>query len=341
MFGFITRIGRRWFASIPLGQALTLFDKGKLEYATAELQRTLRIYPQHEKAFYHLGRIYSKQGRHAEAVEAFDRVIELRPEFAPAFMGRGLSRLELRQVPEAVSDCERAVALKKDYQNLIALGSAFAAAKRYDEAEQTLQEAQRLKPKEAAACAALGECFYEQGKFQQAAEALTKACAIDAKDADTLSMLGMCLEAMGDLKGAMARYTKASFLDPKNAMHCCRAAHTAELQGDPEGAAISYQEALRIDPECSEALYQLSRLLRDHDPEKARGYAERLARAFPEKWEGHFELAVILASLGEEKEALSALKEAVERDKAAVTAAAEKFDFSALKGGYKFKNLLS
>jgi len=342
MITFIRGVIRRWIASIFVSQGLTLFDKGQLEYAKAEFQRALRIAPDHPQAHYNLGRIYSRQGRNSEAAAALTAAISFKPKFPAAFALRGLNRLDSGDIEGAIADCERAVALKRSYEHLIDLGSVYTAAKRFDNAQKALQDAVALRPKEGGAHCRLGDCRLQQGQYEEALRILSKAAELEPNNASVFATLARAHEKLGDHREALKNYTRAGFLDRKNAEYRCDAARISEAQGDSAGAIISYQEALRIDPECAAALLRLSREARqDGDMEKARGYAERLARAHPERWEGLYEVALALARLGDEKSALESLKEAVLRDRDAVAAAVDESHFSGLKSAYKFRNMLT
>ena len=46
-----------------------------------------------------------------EAIQDFDRLIELVPDDAHAYYGRGMARMELGQYPEAIADLDEAIRL--------------------------------------------------------------------------------------------------------------------------------------------------------------------------------------------------------------------------------------
>lgn len=57
------------------------------------------------------GEARNLQGKHALAVEDFNRAVELAPELAPAYKGRGIALYKLERIDAALSDWRRAIAL--------------------------------------------------------------------------------------------------------------------------------------------------------------------------------------------------------------------------------------
>jgi len=55
-----------------------------MQEAAREYRATLEIRPDHDKAYNNLGIVYSTTGQYPEAIEAFNRAIQLNPHNADA-----------------------------------------------------------------------------------------------------------------------------------------------------------------------------------------------------------------------------------------------------------------
>ncbi len=66
-------------------------------------------------AYYNLGRACQDLRVHDRAIDAYSRVIELKPDYPEAYNGRGLSYKSRGKYAEAIADFSRAIELKKDF----------------------------------------------------------------------------------------------------------------------------------------------------------------------------------------------------------------------------------
>ena len=103
----------------------TNYDQGELHYrrgnlrledglyreALTEFEEQLRFHP--EEPAGHLGRGLALMGltRHDEALDAIDRAIVLKPDFAAAFANRGILHDRMGRAEKALGDYRRALAL--------------------------------------------------------------------------------------------------------------------------------------------------------------------------------------------------------------------------------------
>lgn len=100
------------YASIgDLGRASEAGKLGRLY----EARDIVEYQPAHPIAHYRLGNAYAEMGRHPEAVIAFRRSLELKPDFAKAWNNLGVSEAQLGLVDDAAEAFERALALDPGY----------------------------------------------------------------------------------------------------------------------------------------------------------------------------------------------------------------------------------
>jgi Flp pilus assembly protein TadD len=63
------------------------------------------------EAWEEAGLAYIQSARYAEALAAFERVIQLTPAYARAYIGKGYALSELKRFEEAMAACDRALQL--------------------------------------------------------------------------------------------------------------------------------------------------------------------------------------------------------------------------------------
>ncbi|MBI3300117.1 MAG: tetratricopeptide repeat protein [Elusimicrobia bacterium] len=111
---------------------------------------------------------------------------------------RGLILCDKGETRRCAETLERAVRLKPGlglaWMNL---GKAYAAEKRWPEAEAALEKAAALEPQDARAWFYLGLCRRGRGRTAAAREALERAAALDPDDAETRRRLAEVLAELG------------------------------------------------------------------------------------------------------------------------------------------------
>ena len=77
--------------------------------------------------------------RFAEALQSYDRAIQLKPDQSEAHYNRGIALGELKRFEEALQSYDRAIQLKPDYAEAYSnRGIALGELKRFEEALQEL-----------------------------------------------------------------------------------------------------------------------------------------------------------------------------------------------------------
>jgi tetratricopeptide (TPR) repeat protein len=138
-----------------------LAETGKPDEALSHLSRALQINPNYGPAHYNLANVLVSQAREAEAVAHYRSALKLSPEWPPALSALAwllaTSRDQrIRGPAESLALAEHAVALtnRRDAAALDALGAAYAAAGRFDEAVASVRAAIDLATRRGAGGAA-------------------------------------------------------------------------------------------------------------------------------------------------------------------------------------------
>jgi tetratricopeptide (TPR) repeat protein len=98
-----------------------LFERGKCYVSLAEydlgivdLRAVSLINPEHEKARFGLGMLYSTRKLYAEAIKEYSAVIELDPEHPRYYFNRAVAYLVMKKPALALQDFNKAIELEED-----------------------------------------------------------------------------------------------------------------------------------------------------------------------------------------------------------------------------------
>jgi tetratricopeptide (TPR) repeat protein len=118
---------------------------GRHAEALAACDRAIELMHDYAIAWNNKGRTLNDLGRHADALAACDRAIELKPDDAYAWKNRGRAKVGVGRISEAAEDLRRAIALNCAYAGAFeSLAEALILAGAWDEAEQVLADRFRL-----------------------------------------------------------------------------------------------------------------------------------------------------------------------------------------------------
>ncbi|MBK6007916.1 tetratricopeptide repeat protein [Ramlibacter ginsenosidimutans] len=123
------------------------FGLGDLAGAEASLRREAQAYPQSADAQNTLGSVLSAQGRHAEALEAFQAALRVNPAHVEALVNAGTALHTLGRHAEALPLLERAAAAQPGFAHAhLNLGLVQHALQRYEEAAASVGRALAIDP---------------------------------------------------------------------------------------------------------------------------------------------------------------------------------------------------
>jgi tetratricopeptide (TPR) repeat protein len=126
------------------------------------------------------GRALVNSKEYAQAIDHFNRAIEIDPTYAPAYHGRGVAYLALGERNRAIAEFSEAIRLDpNDARNFHDRGVAYSRADDYDRALADLSEAIRLNSAYARAYLARSWVYARKGDDNQAKADRQKAVELD------------------------------------------------------------------------------------------------------------------------------------------------------------------
>lgn len=155
--------------------------------------------------------------RYAAALDAYDRVIEFRPDSENPVLGRAELLLRMGRVDDAIDEYRESVKRWPDSaMSLNALGYTLAdRTQEYAEAEKLIKKALKLNPDSPAIIDSYGWVLYRLGENERALEELQRAYEI-LKDAEVASHIVEVLGSLERLDEASTVLEEAELLHPGN-----------------------------------------------------------------------------------------------------------------------------
>ena len=161
------------------------FFGGDYNQAIEYYQKVLQLNPNLAEAYYNLGLAYGSLGQYQKAIEYFQKSIQLDPNLAEAYYFLGNAYVRLGQYQQAIEYYQKSLQLNPNdasaYNNL---GLAYRKIGQYQKAIEYCQKALQLDPNFAKAYYNLGVAYLNLGQYQKAKENLLKAKELFQKQGD-------------------------------------------------------------------------------------------------------------------------------------------------------------
>jgi predicted O-linked N-acetylglucosamine transferase (SPINDLY family) len=175
-------------------RGIVLQQQGDAAEALAAFDRALQLKPDLVQAVHRQGMVLHSLGRLDEALSAFDRALRLRPGGPAIHSSRGLALQEQGRLSEALAAYDRALELKPDAIGaLVNRGNLLREQGRLSEALAAYDRALELKPDAIIALVNRGNLLKDQACFPQALAAYKNALSVKPDAAIAYSNYLFCL----------------------------------------------------------------------------------------------------------------------------------------------------
>jgi tetratricopeptide (TPR) repeat protein len=200
------------------------------DYASADKWLTLALQwdPSDAEGWYYLGRTKYNENRFEEAIQAFHKCLDLRPQFVLAADGLGLSQAGLGHTVDAILSLQQAIFMQQNFaqktpEPYIDLGDLFNQQARFEEALSLLQSAVTIAPRNIRAHEVLGKAYLNLNRLPEAQHELEAAVSIDPDLPAPHYLLAQIFRKEGQLdkaKSELGRFQslKAKETPPKSGM---------------------------------------------------------------------------------------------------------------------------
>ncbi len=159
-----------------LREGAAFYDEGKIDKAIDAFNEVLEIKPESPEAHYNLGNAYADKEMFDEAIAMYKKAVENDSEFVDAYLNLSTLYLDMDLINEAISLCRQAIdANPNDAFLCFYLGEAYAINLQYKEAITEYKKAMSLNPMDPETQYRLAETYYEIEQFKMALEHAAQA----------------------------------------------------------------------------------------------------------------------------------------------------------------------
>jgi Tfp pilus assembly protein PilF len=288
-------------SSAEVQAGMDAIQAGAFDKAKAHLEKARAQSPKDPQAAYYLGVALENLGDAAGAQAAYRDALALDPKLIEASVNLSAILLDAQKGSEALAVVEAALeSAPKDPRLLMNHALSLEAAGQVEKALDAYAAAVAAAPDNIPLGVAYGQVLAAAGKKDEAIAQLRKTLA-QATELDVLSGMGDAFGKLGAFADCVAAFDKAIKTSENPVFLVRRGVCRHELKDDA-GAQADYEKSIQVD-----------------------------AKFAP----GHFYLGQHLRALGKKKEAIAALKKAVELGGDQGVGAAAKKALDALEGKKK------
>lgn len=197
-------------AGVHFNYALALAAQKKTAEAIAAFRRAIEAKPDYIQAYYKLGNLLHQSGDGNGAIEAYKKALALKPDFPEVLNNLGVVFKQQGALREAAKYYHRALSIRpNDPVPLDNLGVICFALGNLDAAKEYHCRALALNPDFPSALNNLGLTLRQQGAFAEGISLLTKALTLQPNFPEALNNLGNALKDSGMLPEAISAYEQA------------------------------------------------------------------------------------------------------------------------------------
>jgi tetratricopeptide (TPR) repeat protein/tRNA A-37 threonylcarbamoyl transferase component Bud32 len=292
----------------------TLLELKRYKEALNAYNRAVELKPEYAEAWKGQGNSLLELKRYQEALDAYDKAIQIQPNYLEAWNGRGKALDYLQRYKEAIASFD--AALKIEPNNLEALnerGNMQIKLQQYSDAIASFDKVVKIQPDYSPAWYRRGWALHNLRRYQEAVQSYDKAVEYKPDSSETWYQRGNALINLQKYKEAVESYDKAVQFQPNfYTAWYSRGSALSNLRQYPEAVA-SFDQAVKFKPDDYDAWYSrgwaLHQLQRYEEAVTAYDKAVKLQ---PNSYQAWYNLGNALYNLKQYQEAIASYNRAVE-----------------------------
>ena len=189
----------------------------------------------------------AQRGRYQEALEAYDKAVEIDPQYVASWHGKGVALERLKRYQEALEAYGKAVEIDPQYvASWHGKGVVLEKLEKHRQAIEAFRKAVDLTPLDAIAHSNLGESLLAVGDIEGASKEVQKALDLSKDFSEAASLQGKIYIERCDYEAARESFEKAISLSPGdlNLLLWDAYAHYLETEFSLGPANKGYQEGI-------------------------------------------------------------------------------------------------
>ncbi len=263
---------------------------------------------------YQRGETLFELKRYQDALDSYNRAVELRPEYTEAWEGQGDALLKLNRSKDALDAYEKVIQLQRDYPTAWkGRGIALDRLEQYEEAINAFDEALKLEPDDWEVWENRGNIQIKLKRFSAAIASFDKVLAIKPDYAPVWYQRGWAFQNLRQYQEAIESYDKSVKYKPDSAQTWYQRANCLINLQKYQDAAASYQKAVQFQPNLYEAWYSQGNALRNIGQyEQALEAFNQAVKLKPKTAEAWFNRGGVLHQLQRYEDAVNSYNKAVQ-----------------------------
>ena len=239
-------------------------DDAELAAAMKMIKEVVDEDPKVIDAWFTLGNMSARAGRHDEAIGYFKRALALKADDEEAVINMAHAYRKLGRDDDALVGYRRFLELDpKNAQVRYEIAQILIDREQYADAAAELEQALAVEPKMAAARNALAVVALNEGKLDAAETEIRQAIAMKPDVRLAHFNLALLAEKRSDPALAQAEYLKELELHPNNFKAAFNLGRLYEAQGRAADQETAFRKAIAINPDFGEGYFYLAKLLLD------------------------------------------------------------------------------
>ncbi|MBC7812797.1 MAG: tetratricopeptide repeat protein, partial [Burkholderiales bacterium] len=201
-------------------------------------------------------RLAFQEGSYENAVEQYTQVVDMLPDDARAYIGRGNSYMSLGDYYAAIVDYAQAIELEpQNFDAVYNRGYAYLLLGENEAALQDLTQSIALDPSSAPAYSRRAEAYSGLGDDSAALDDYAMSLSIDPTNANVLNERGELFISSGDYEQAVDELSLAVEIEPTFAIAYANRGYAYSVLENNDAALQDFNAAVEIDPTFIEAWF--------------------------------------------------------------------------------------
>jgi tetratricopeptide (TPR) repeat protein len=198
-----------------LDRAVSAAKQGRLAESMDLFRRLLAADPGNFDALHGMGIVLGQMGNFDEGLGFIEQACDIRPQSAHAYFNRGLTLNKLRRYQEALASFDRAISLQPDHAGAyFNRGITLQERERYEDAVTSYDRAISLRPDFTEALFSRGNVFQELRRYEDAVTSYDRTIALRPTLAEAHFNRGNALRNLRRYDDALAAFDRAISLRP-------------------------------------------------------------------------------------------------------------------------------
>ncbi|MGQ4650151.1 tetratricopeptide repeat protein [Lyngbya aestuarii] len=262
---------------------------------------------------YNRGETLLELKRYQAALDAYDKAVAIRPEYAEAWHGQGNTLSSLKRYEEALDAYDKAIQIQPDYfAAWKGRGKTLENLQRYGEASDALEAAIKIEPNHLEAWESLGNVQIELQQYATAITSFEKVLELQPDYSPAWYRRGWALHNLGQYEEAIVSYDQAVEYKPDYSPAWYQRGNALINLDRYKEAVKSYEKATQFQPSFYQAWYsQGSALINLRRYEEAVASFDKVVKAKPNHYEAWYSRGWALHNLRRYEEAIASYDRAI------------------------------